>query len=37
MPKQIESIKHSGNTRPHIPSHEEAGYEDANEKVKTGN
>jgi len=36
MAKKIESIKHKGNTRPHIPSKEEAGYEDANAKVQDG-
>jgi adenine-specific DNA-methyltransferase len=36
MTKKVESIKHSGNTRPHIPSKEEAGYEDANAKVQEG-
>lgn len=36
MPKKIESIKHKANKRAHIPSMEEAGYEDANEKVATG-
>lgn len=36
MAKKVESIKHKGNTRPHIPSKEEAGYEDANEKVTEG-
>ena len=36
MPKQVESIKHPAATRPHIPSKEEAGYEDANTKVQTG-
>ncbi len=34
MSKKVESIKHKGNNRPHIPSKEEAGYEDANDKVK---
>lgn len=33
MAKKVESIKHKGNTRPHIPVKEEAGYEDANVKV----
>ena len=36
MAKKVESIKHKGNTRPHIPSKEEAGYEDANAKVQDG-
>lgn len=36
MAKQVESIKHTGSTRPHIPSKEEAGYEDANAKVQEG-
>lgn len=36
MSKKVESIKHKGNTRPHIPSKEEAGYEDANAKVQDG-
>lgn len=36
MAKKVESIKHKGNTRPHIPSKEEAGYEDANAKVQEG-
>ncbi|MBX2927262.1 MAG: site-specific DNA-methyltransferase [Saprospiraceae bacterium] len=36
MAKKVESIKHTGNTRPHIPSKEEAGYEDANAKVQDG-
>jgi adenine-specific DNA-methyltransferase len=36
MAKKIESIKHSKDTRAHIPSKEEAGYEDANEKVSKG-
>ncbi|MDX2302425.1 MAG: site-specific DNA-methyltransferase [Microscillaceae bacterium] len=36
MAKKVESIKHTGNTRPHIPSKEEAGYEDANPKVQSG-
>jgi len=35
MAKNIESIKHK-DTRAHIPSKEEAGYEDANEKVHSG-
>ena len=36
MAKQVDSIKHSADTRAHIPSHEEAGYEDANAKVQDG-
>lgn len=36
MPKKIESIKHKSDKRAHIPSKEEAGYEDANEKVSSG-
>ena len=36
MPKKVSSIKHKGDTRAHIPSKEEAGYEDANEKVSSG-
>jgi adenine-specific DNA-methyltransferase len=36
MSKHIDSIKHSKETRVHIPSKEEAGYEDANEKVSEG-
>src|SRR5690606_12045679 len=36
MTKKISSIKHSGDKRAHIPSKEEAGYEDANEKVQSG-
>jgi adenine-specific DNA-methyltransferase len=36
MAKKIDSIKHSKDTRVHIPSKEEAGYEDANVKVQTG-
>lgn len=36
MSKQINSIKHSNETRAHIPSKEEAGYEDANQKVQSG-
>ncbi len=36
MAKKIDSIKHSKDTRVHIPSKEEAGYEDANEKVQSG-
>lgn len=36
MSEKVESIKHKGNTRPHIPSKEEAGYEDASKKVQDG-
>ncbi len=36
MPKKVSSIKHATTTRAHIPSKEEAGYEDANPKVSTG-
>ena len=36
MAKKIDSIKHSNDTRAHIPSKEEAGYEDANVKVQSG-
>ena len=36
MAKKIESIKHNKDKRAHIPSKEEAGYEDANLKVKEG-
>lgn len=36
MEKQVESIKHIANIRVHIPSMEEAGYEEANSKVKEG-
>lgn len=36
MAKKIDSIKHSKETRVHIPSKEEAGYEDANVKVQSG-
>lgn len=36
MTKQIDSIKHNKDSRVHIPSKEEAGYEDANEKVQSG-
>lgn len=36
MAKKVESIKHTTDTRAHIPSKEEAGYEDANAKVQTG-
>jgi adenine-specific DNA-methyltransferase len=36
MSKKVDSIKHKEDTRVHIPSKEEAGYEDANEKVQSG-
>lgn len=36
MAKQVESIKHIADSRVHIPSMEEAGYEEANSKVKEG-
>ena len=36
MGKKVSSIKHTGSSRPHIPSMEEAGYEDANAKVQDG-
>ncbi len=36
MSKKIESIKHKADKRAHIPSKEEAGYEEANEKVNSG-
>lgn len=36
MSKPIDSIKHNKDTRVHIPSKEEAGYEEANEKVTSG-
>jgi adenine-specific DNA-methyltransferase len=36
MSKPIDSIKHNKDTRVHIPSKEEAGYEEANEKVASG-
>jgi adenine-specific DNA-methyltransferase len=35
MAKKVDSIRHQG-SRAHIPSKEEAGYEDANEQVKSG-
>lgn len=35
MAKKVESIKHKGDKRAHIPSKEEAGYEDNNEKVSS--
>ena len=37
MEKKIESIKHKDDKRTHIPSKEEAGYEDANENVQKRN
>jgi len=36
MAKKVESIKHIGDKRAHIPSKEEAGYEEANQKVSSG-
>jgi len=36
MAKHIDSIKHNNEKRVHIPSKEEAGYEDANAKVQAG-
>lgn len=36
MAKKIESIKHNKDKRAHIPSKEEAGYEDGNPKVQQG-
>lgn len=36
MAKKVESIKHKADKRAHIPSKEEAGYEEANEKVSNG-
>jgi adenine-specific DNA-methyltransferase len=36
MAKKVESIKHKADKRAHIPSKEEAGYEDANQKVSEG-
>jgi adenine-specific DNA-methyltransferase len=36
MAKKVESIKHKTDTRVHIPSKEEAGYEEANAKVQEG-
>jgi adenine-specific DNA-methyltransferase len=36
MAKKVESIKHKTDKRAHIPSKEEAGYEEANEKVSKG-
>ena len=35
-PKAIKSYKHKAEKRAHLPSSEEAGYEDANPQVKTG-
>lgn len=36
MSKKIDSLKHKDDKRAHIPSKEEAGYEDANPKVQSG-
>ena len=36
MAKKVESIRHNKDKRAHIPSKEEAGYEDANPKVQQG-
>src|SRR5688572_28606770 len=36
MTDKIDSIKHQGATRVSIPSKEEAGYEDANQRVQQG-
>jgi adenine-specific DNA-methyltransferase len=36
MAKKVESIKHKSDKRAHIPSKEEAGYEEANDKVNNG-
>ena len=36
MAKKVDSIKHNKNKRVHIPSKEEAGYEDASPKVQQG-
>ncbi len=36
MTKKIDSIKHQKDKRAHIPSKEEAGYEEANPKVQSG-
>ena len=36
MAKKVDSIKHKTDSRVHIPSKEEAGYEDANTKVREG-
>ena len=37
MTKKVDSLKHKADKRAHIPSKEEAGYEDANPKVAQGN
>lgn len=36
MNKHINSIHHNRDTRAHMPSNEEAGYEEANDKVQSG-
>ena len=36
MAKKVESIKYKNDTRAHIPIKEEAGDEEANEKVSIG-
>ena len=36
MTEKIDSIKHPKDTRVHIPSKEEAGYEGGNERVQAG-
>jgi len=36
MAKKVDSIKHPSDKRAHIPSKEEAGYEDANAIVQKG-
>lgn len=36
MAKKVDSIRHKTDSRVHIPSKEEAGYEDANTKVREG-
>lgn len=36
MAKKVQSIKHKADKRVHIPSKEEAGYEEANAKVQSG-
>ncbi|HEY8782822.1 MAG TPA: hypothetical protein VIM16_14455 [Mucilaginibacter sp.] len=36
MAKKVDSIKHPSDKRAHIPSKEEAGYEDANAVVQKG-
>lgn len=36
MTKKVDSLKHKADKRAHIPSKEEAGYEDANPKVQDG-